>query len=280
MDLSRKQLLNLHSHILNQVDLVEYHNGEEYIASSFEDWCDKMRDNTCPDMGRKLLYYVLQPLHDSIMKENFTTDRSKVVEVFDEIFNIGVKYLRGYYLGTPNVELLYEISSIISPISDYLPNYYCKTRNADRNGVYNTGMLSYIKKFIDYSLETETIPDLILACACGGFEVSMALAGVCEIPIEVIRYSKRRHDSETTIIKEHEDRVKSSVNGKFTLIIDDYVCDGVTMRETMTTISTLSPSKLMGSSVCGNRSHSSKIKNIVDNNKFKLYEWSDIQHGQ
>ena len=281
MDSNHINLFKSNLALMEEVVIKNYHDRGYDYGNNFSEWCDSVEANLFgtrnADLGRKHVYYVLQPLHDAISNKNYEVgNRTKLVKAFDEVMLLGIQYLKGYYTGKPDLDIVSKILEHIKPLASVLKKYYCKERNCDWNGIYNTGIFMYLKQFMNHCLDNNHVPNTVLACACGGFEMSMALSGVCNIPLEVIRYSKRRGDGKMMVFNEHRARINKSIKDKFVIIVDDYVCYGQTMNHTMKKIIRMKPSKMLGSSVCGgDNGGSGNVKITVKKEKFNLYEWSN-----
>ena len=257
--------------------LKSYHHEDPDHASDFKQWCSVVKKVDDVDEARRLLYYGIQPMHDAIyendLKDGF---HDKTVEVYTEMLNTGVKYLTDFYLGKPNLETIRSLAKLVAPIAENFTKYYCKKRNTDFNGVYNSSINIFVSRFIEKFLREDKAPDVILGCACGGFEMAMALAGVSNIPFEVIKYSKRRGDSRASFLPEHEERIVKAITGKSIALVDDYVCDGNSMREMLKLVHKHNPSEIVCASVVGSGNFYVRLK--VNETKFNLYEprWDNI----
>ncbi len=249
--------------------------GEDSLrASSFPEWFNAAQGLQDPDQIRNAIYYGFQPLYDMLIRGDRQLDgqRPEAVRILEDIMDMGVAFLTGYYTGEPDVrsfqERMHAVESRIPAVERV--SYRTKFRNVDYNGIYPAGIALFLRRFLENVLEgTLETPDYIVGCACGSSEIAMPLAGLLGTNVGFIRRSKRRGDSLSRVVSEHVGVLREKARGKTVACIDDYVCTGASMRIVIEKIADYGASSIVGASVnCTGNDH---LHHETRERKFNTY---------
>ncbi len=264
---------------LAQLTKTDFSNARAYeenvlCASSFPEWFTAARDLQDPDQIRNALYYGFQPLYDMLIRGDRQLDgqRPEAVRILDNIIDMGVAFLTGYYTGEPDVQTFQERMRAVEPRISAIEraSYQTKFRNVDHNGIYPEGIALFLRRFLEKVLEGKLeTPDYIVGCACGASEIAMPLAGLLDTDIGFIRRSKRRGDNSPKVVSEHVEVLREKARGKTIACIDDYVCTGASMKLVMEKIADYGASSIVGASVnCTGNDH---LYHEIRERKFHTY---------
>lgn len=242
---------------------------EDITWHTFSGWLDKLRTVSDPDEARFVLYYGFQPLYDALLEGRVEqTQRASATEALAEIIESGIKYLTGYYLGSPNVA---TIRALNRKLSKLLPDcaYETKFRNVDYNGVTAHSIHTFLSEVISRVL-SESLPafDSVVGCACGAAEVVMPLAGVFGVPLHFLRRSWRRGDDSPRIIEEHASQLHDGLG--VAVCVEDYVCSGKSLGRVMKHVKKCGATEVFGLSVCGGEEPTA-ITRTAKAYKFRVY---------
>ncbi|MDP3882141.1 MAG: phosphoribosyltransferase family protein [Nanoarchaeota archaeon] len=265
--------------VRRKLDKISLEAAKSYEVSNinfrnFSDWVKAASELRDPDVARNVLYFGFQPLYDALIEEKVDPDlRGKALEALDKIMDLSISFLKGYYTGEPDVTKLREDIAPLRPLMEELKDvpYRTKFRNVDYNGIYPSGILTFLRESLDHSLDGKLfLPEYIVGCACGSSEVVMPFAGLSNSSLGFIRRSFRRGDDSPKMIREHKERFQRDIKGKKTICVEDYVCTGGSLKKVMEATRKYEPAILIGAAVNG-RAEPDYLKADVLKHKFKLY---------
>lgn len=273
-----KELSEIES-LRRKLDKVDLRNVDSYGRNSiniysFRDWCRIASDIDNPDKARNLLYYGFQPLYDLLIDNKISSkDRENAVNALNEIVDVSINFLSGYYIGEPNTLILRNRASKFSSFFEEFDTYefHKKYRNIDNGQIYPKNILNFIKNFLDSNLDGKVSAlDYYVGCACGTSEIVMALSGITETKLGFLRYSKRRGDKEVKIIKEQESYIKKNVSSKKVGVFEDFVCTKNSLTNVLNKIKEWEPNYLKGFSV-EDSEEGGNIKRELNISNFKVF---------
>ncbi|HLD33442.1 MAG TPA: phosphoribosyltransferase family protein, partial [Candidatus Nanoarchaeia archaeon] len=121
---------------------------------------------------------------------------------------------------------------------------------------------------------TYRIPDSVVFCACGAFEPAAAVSGMLSIPIQAIRSSSSRKDTEPKVLSEHQRSLELSIRGKEVIVVDDYTLTAGTLKRVMEAVNILQPRAMRGVSIgCAYPDNLTEGLKLAETGScFKLYE--------
>lgn len=222
--------------------------------SNFAEWIKYARGLSDPDMIRNCLYCGFQPLYDALIGRKVHGQvRDLAVRSLGEIVSTNLSFLVGYYTGRPNLAVFREgidkVGSDLIRLDGSVP-YRTKSRNIDDNKIYPKNVLSFLKQFLAHAIADKIdIPGYVVGCACGASEIAMPLAGILGVDVEFLRMSIRRHDPEVRVISERESTIRSGVENRNVVCVEDYACRGESLARVMEKVVEYGASSVLGASV-------------------------------
>lgn len=227
---------------------------------SFKDVIEESQNVDNVDQARHILYYIFQPLFDSIINNKILNNKNRInyllrkraLWALDEVIKDGREFLSGFYLGNTNIELIKNLGKKIGHIVTKIEYYYYKQQNVETNYIYLSSIGEFIYKYITYISENNLkAPDTIIGCACGSMEMVLALSGILKTEVDFIRCSKRREDPDAIMIVSHRPRIKNKCFNKNVLVIEDYVVSSNSISKVTEKCLKYKPSHIMGACVNG-----------------------------
>ena len=241
-------------------------NSYERVSfKSFSDIIEYLTHMTTLDEGRHIIHYLFQGMYDLLG----TVSNSEVHYLYKKVVRTGTKYYASYYRGEGDISIIKALLPYLGVLTQYNDNYYYKIRG---NFDYGSSIMQPdIARFLQGAINSSFNYDVIVGIATSASEPAMALAGLLNLPLEFVRYSKRRSDGSVTVLDFMAEEIRTECVAKNALVIDDWVASGNSMQRCMKYVQGLGALQVRGATIEDN-GNDMDIKTIESTQNFKLYE--------
>src|SRR3989344_952669 len=255
---------------LSMADLTISKNEDDKFvkARTWDEWYKLATITKTVDRGRGALHYGFQALYDALIEGLVPPKlRREAVTLLGTYTRLARHFLTEViYTGgiedvassedvhndrkgsSPLGKLRSEFEKtqgIVSTMTSTGVPYKTKQRFTESKNMNAWHMQQFYYGLFDHLREegdktgTYRIPDSVVFCACGAFEPAAAVSGMLSIPIQAIRSSSSRKDTEPKVLSEHQRSLELSIRGKEVIVVDDYTLTAGTLKRVMEAVNIL-----------------------------------------